>query len=75
VRAVAREPAGRQPEQAAPNANSPPPRPPPHPPQVYDHILVNGPGAHPLYRMLKEALPLDTPGKPLPIPGAEPGAM
>lgn len=42
---------------------------------VYDHILVNGPDAHPLYKLLKAALPSDAPGSQRPYPGAEPGAI
>ncbi|GBF97775.1 glutathione peroxidase [Raphidocelis subcapitata] len=43
--------------------------------QIYDHIQVNGPDAHPLYKFLKAALPNDAPGSQRPLPGMPPGEI
>lgn len=42
---------------------------------VFDKLEVNGPGAHPLYKFLKQQQPASRPGQPYPAPGAEPGAL
>jgi len=36
---------------------------------LQDKLEVNGPGAHPLYKFLKQQQPASRPGKPYPAPG------
>jgi glutathione peroxidase len=42
---------------------------------IMDKIEVNGPNAHPIYKMLKEQQPLSLPGSSGPPPGGEKGRI